>query len=225
MAVSLKHATESTAGPYTPEGELGPAEWNAEHALTIASQRVMGRTTASTGAVEELKGMWVEVSRATASSSASIDFTGIDSSADEWMVRIYNAIPGTDARYLLFRTSSNGGTSYDSGASDYTQLYGKFGTGGGESTESQVYLSWTYTIGNDTNETGMNSTLILTRPSATMYANFEYHSVIVTDDAGSLGGELGFARRTTAAVVNALSFFMDSGNISSGTFVLYKRLK
>ena len=54
MAISLKHATQSTGGPYTPTGELGPAAWNEEHAMTMATARVLGRVTASTGVVEEL---------------------------------------------------------------------------------------------------------------------------------------------------------------------------
>ena len=54
MAISLKHSTLSTAGPYTPTGELGPTEWNDEHAITMATARLLGRTSASTGAVEEL---------------------------------------------------------------------------------------------------------------------------------------------------------------------------
>lgn len=54
MAISLKHTTQSTGGPYTPTGELGPDEWNEEHTLTMATARLLGRTTASTGVAEEI---------------------------------------------------------------------------------------------------------------------------------------------------------------------------
>lgn len=54
MTISLKHATQSTGGPYTPTGELGPDEWNAEHVLTQETSRILGRVTASPGATEEL---------------------------------------------------------------------------------------------------------------------------------------------------------------------------
>ncbi len=54
MTISLKHATQSAGGPYTPTGELGPTAWNEEHALLMATARILGRVTAATGAVEEL---------------------------------------------------------------------------------------------------------------------------------------------------------------------------
>lgn len=54
MTISLKHTTQSTGGPYTPTGELGPTQWNEEHTLTQATSRILGRVTASTGPTEEL---------------------------------------------------------------------------------------------------------------------------------------------------------------------------
>jgi hypothetical protein len=54
MAIEVKHGTLSTAGPYTPTGELGPEEWNEAHDLSMATNRLLGRTTAGAGAVEEI---------------------------------------------------------------------------------------------------------------------------------------------------------------------------
>lgn len=54
MAVSLKHAFQS-AQPDGPDStKVQPSTWNAEHTLTCATARLLGRTTAGTGAVEEL---------------------------------------------------------------------------------------------------------------------------------------------------------------------------
>lgn len=54
MAVSLKHAFTS-AKPDGPDAtQVQPSNWNAEHTLTCATARVLGRTTAGDGAVEEL---------------------------------------------------------------------------------------------------------------------------------------------------------------------------
>jgi phosphohistidine swiveling domain-containing protein len=53
MAVSLKHTTEAV-GTDAGNGEIRKAQWNEEHALTLATARLLGRTTAGAGAVEEI---------------------------------------------------------------------------------------------------------------------------------------------------------------------------
>jgi hypothetical protein len=53
MAVSLTHAT-TAVGTDAENGEIRKAQWNEGHTLTMATARILGRTTASTGAVEEL---------------------------------------------------------------------------------------------------------------------------------------------------------------------------
>jgi hypothetical protein len=53
MAVSLKHTTEAV-GTDAGNGEIRKAQWNEEHALTLATARLLGRTTAGAGVVEEI---------------------------------------------------------------------------------------------------------------------------------------------------------------------------
>lgn len=53
MTVSLKHAHQ-TAIADDPSADVGADEWNAEHTLTMATARLLGRTTASDGPVEEI---------------------------------------------------------------------------------------------------------------------------------------------------------------------------
>lgn len=54
MTVSLTHAFESAVVDENNPGEVGPDEWNAEHTLTQATGKLLGRTTAGTGATEEI---------------------------------------------------------------------------------------------------------------------------------------------------------------------------
>lgn len=54
MAVSLKHAFQSAQADGPDSTKVQPSNWNAEHTLTCATARLLGRTTAGTGAVEEL---------------------------------------------------------------------------------------------------------------------------------------------------------------------------
>ena len=54
MAVSLKHAFTSAKADGADPTQVQPSNWNAEHTLTCATARILGRTTAGDGAVEEL---------------------------------------------------------------------------------------------------------------------------------------------------------------------------
>lgn len=54
MVVSLKHNFTSPIPDAGSPDEVGPDEWNAEHLLTLSTDRLLGRDTAGTGAAEEL---------------------------------------------------------------------------------------------------------------------------------------------------------------------------
>jgi len=232
MAITVKPKTLATGGPYTPTGELGPTEWNDGHEIEMASQRVLGRLSSSAGDAEELKGMWVEVSRATASNSTTIDFTGIDSTADEWMVEIYSAKGSTNA-FLTLRTSSNSGSSYDNGSSDYYQLeqyaqavYPTYGTATkdvvGSSSDTEIYIPYQLLTAN--NKPGLSAQVVFIRPSDTSIDTQIKYSCSNLN-ATTAGTVTGTAFRRSAGAVNAIRFLFFSGDIASGEFVLLKRLK
>ena len=54
MTVSLKHTFASAKADGTDASLIQPSNWNAEHQLTLATNKVLGRATAGTGAAEEL---------------------------------------------------------------------------------------------------------------------------------------------------------------------------
>jgi hypothetical protein len=54
MAVSLKHAFASGKADGVDATLVQPSNWNAEHTLQLATNRLLGRTSAGTGAVEEI---------------------------------------------------------------------------------------------------------------------------------------------------------------------------
>lgn len=53
MTVSLKHLVTAT-GTDAGNGQIGKAQWNDEHTLTLASQKLLGRASSGTGPVEEI---------------------------------------------------------------------------------------------------------------------------------------------------------------------------
>ena len=77
MAVLLKHTTQAT-GTDAGTGEIRKAQWNEGHTLTIGTGKILGRTTALDGAVEEITpGSGLTF----AAGAISVNFTGYLTSA------------------------------------------------------------------------------------------------------------------------------------------------
>lgn len=167
------------------------------------------------------------ISSATASSSATIDFTGLSSTYDTYLVVMSEVQPATDGVILYMRTSTDNGTSYDSGASDYA--WASLGTndGGtgdpeGSSGDSQISIAGDQAseeLGNAANET-VSGNVWIYKPSATEYCKlfFDMNYTDLVDDQCSVTGQ---ATRLSAGDVDAIRFLMSSGNISTGNFRLY----
>lgn len=75
MAVSLKHSFNNPKSDGPDSTVVRPSDWNAEHTLTLGSNRVLGRVSSGTGAVEELTGSQV---RSIADVAQAGAFTGIN---------------------------------------------------------------------------------------------------------------------------------------------------
>ena len=71
MAVSLKHAFVSAVSDGGDTSLVRPSNWNAEHDLTMAADRILGRVTSGTGAAEELTASQVKTLLAIASGDVS----------------------------------------------------------------------------------------------------------------------------------------------------------
>lgn len=70
MVISLKHAFVSAKAEGADATQVRTSNWNAEHAMTMATNRLLGRFTNLTGEVEEIApGMGMRIS-----SSGGLDF-------------------------------------------------------------------------------------------------------------------------------------------------------
>lgn len=172
--------------------------------------------------VAQTGGTWKRLATATASASAAVDFTGLSGSYAAYLVVFSHVAPATDAVAFWLRTSSNGGSSYDSGASDYRWAGGSAtGTpaqgGIGDNADAQIEL--TNNVGNAANET-VSGFVLLCNPSAARYGTVAYLLTGVTN-AGLVYTIHGGGQRASAADVDAIRFLMSSGNIAGGQFDLY----
>lgn len=173
-------------------------------------------------------GDWVLISSVTASSSASLEFTsGIDSTYKAYVFIICDLAVATDGDYLLFRTSSNGGSTYDSTLGNYTRnmYYDSVDTAAANAgSDSSGYIGLTppfsgRLIGSATNET-LHGTVTLYDPSASTYTHVTF-STVYLNQAASYSIVSGGGARASAAAVNAVQFVLGNGNIASGTIHMY----
>ena len=170
------------------------------------------------------------ISSATASSSASIEFTsGIDSTYKEYIFHFVNIHPGTDAVYFQMNFSTDGGSSYNvAKTTTFTTAYqqendteGNVVTQGDQDlAQSTAFKSITNQIGNDNDQSG-SGYLHLFNPSSTTYVkNFvsemsvdEYRSFLHVARCAGYGN--------TTSAINAVKFQMSSGNIDNGQILLF----
>lgn len=166
----------------------------------------------------------------TASASATLDFTEFNNS----VYRVYefeleNVKPATDAVQLLMRFSTNAGSSYDAGASDYQfSTIGRDASGGNTNGNATGATSIQLTasgaaalIGNAAAEMGVSGRLdLFNAGSASVYTRvvgkLDYDNSSGNEFLVIVGG-----RRTTAQDTDAVRFLFSSGNITSGTIRMF----
>lgn len=166
------------------------------------------------------------ISKVTLNNDSTVDFTQFDSSLYEsYLFTFSNVIPATDNVTLLARTSTNGGSSYDSGVSDYSNI--DFRADGSSQIDesgtvtSTIYLLGRLTpIGSDTNEHGVSGKVEIFGPHLSrrtlLKSDFTYFNI-----AGNVNGGGVYASRQAASDVNAIRFYFSSGNFESGTITMY----
>lgn len=171
---------------------------------------------------------WDLITTSVASSSATIDFTGLSSTYKNYCVVFYDVIPATNSTTFRVRVGTGGTPTYDTGNNygwSYAYRQGSTTVGGsiggnGAFTDNAVSLG-NNTLSNNANRP-ISGRLWLYNPSqSTTYHYMDSVFNYQNDSAALITGvdEMGVYKSTTA--ITALRFFMASGNISSGTFQLY----
>ena len=176
-------------------------------------------------------GMGTLLGTASASSSTSVDIgpsqdlnATIDDTYEEYELHIIDYIPATDNTDVYLRTSSNSGSSYDAGATDYKYAgLGYRDAGSNDNFASagaaQIQLQELGT-GNTAGES-FNCVIKFFNPAGTSNTkNFMWASVAEQSPGGCSTWRGGGLRDSTSAV-NALRILSSSGNITSGLFKLY----
>ena len=175
-------------------------------------------------------GAWNFLSTATASASATIDFTSsiITSTYDQYMVTLTNIKPDTDATNFLFRVSVSSTfitSGYPEAGMYFNNAAGTPAMNAGYANSSSPAIGLNSFVdsnhlGTATDEQYNGSLFIYNPTNASHYTCVTGYCVYETDGGLFTTGQMGGHYPATSAV-DGIRFYMTSGNIASGVFRVY----
>lgn len=128
MTISVKHAFQSAKADGADASLVRPSNWNAEHNITLAASRLLGRATASAGAAEEISlgtGLSFAGTVLNFSTTAQLGYTPVNKAGDVMTgnLGISNSAPliemvDTTASAYSGQISINSNNMYFQGAPD-----------------------------------------------------------------------------------------------------------
>lgn len=171
----------------------------------------------------------------TVSSAATLDLVLTSYTGFRGLKFVLQLIPATDGVALYSRFSTNGGSSYDAGASDYDYagLWMGDATGGGTTSggiqsgaAAQIQLSSPqagYLIGNGSAEGIHIEVTLMGQTNAALWSRLSYLGYHISNNATPLGcSQFGGGARETAQDTDAIRFlFSSASNIASGNYAVY----
>lgn len=167
---------------------------------------------------------WSLIQTQTASASATLDFAGLTGFAS-YAIVLRNVYPVTDNTVPYMRVSSDNGSSFKSGGSDYKHTTYRASSAAasfaGSTADSEVEVTGTG-ISNDATYEGLSGAIMTSDLSRAKYARFWWH---VSQHEGGTGNHnvvVGSGIHIgTAVAINAVRFLFSSGNIAGGTISTY----
>lgn len=154
----------------------------------------------------------VPISAATASGAANVDIS-LTGGYEEYILLIRKLTPATDGTVINIRTSTDGGSTFDSGAGNYSYCLGYYTTSAqGLRSNGDTRMALTYDHGSATGEE-FSGELHISRPGDADYCQIYGKGGFATATNGE-SYHVFNGRRLTAADVDTIRFYADSGNIS-----------
>lgn len=154
--------------------------------------------------------------RQTAAVSTELDFVLQNSDYENYKFVFENIVATTDGTTFEMETSTDGGSTFDTGASDYKwRHYG----GSAASSTGDTSIQLVPAFGNDTGE-NVSGEITLTVPATIGRTNI-HGQMTYSTTAGVLGGVQVHGKRDSAFDVDAVRFKMATGAITSGSIAMY----
>lgn len=137
---------------------------------------------------------------------------------------IANLIPSTDAVQLFLRTSTDGGSSYASSAGNYRHaalraVEAGTVTGGGSSSDTEIELMVSSAVSNT--QYGLSGNIYIYDTTNTAVRPRVMFDMAHNQSTEGWTRDIGVGSREAAQDTDAIRLLFASGNIASGTYVLY----
>ena len=199
-------------------------------AIRTAVNRALTAITALPTAAALVNGNLTLLTTATASSSATLDFTSsINSTYDSYLFKFIDIHPATDDTDLTFQADTGTNTNYNQTITStaFQAFHGEDGNSGAvaykanrDQAQGTAFQPLCQDIGNG-NDESMSGHLHLFNPSS---STFVKHFIglgtnVYSGDASIQIYSAGYINTTTA--LTRVQFKMDSGNIDAGVIKMY----
>jgi len=170
------------------------------------------------------------ISKATASASASIEFTsGIDSTYKEYIFYMVNIHASGDGDNFQFNLSTDGGSTY---AVTKTTTFFRAGHDEANTTTELTYVAGrdrAQSIGDQVlhqnlgtgNDESMSGYLRIFNPASTTFVKHFLSEVSANNTNNKLEQNFIAGYANTTSAIDAIKFQMSSGNIDSGEIILF----
>lgn len=156
------------------------------------------------------------------SAAASMSFTEFDNAIFEWYeFELTRFKPGTDNNSLRMRLSTDGGATYDSGASDYSySIIGlKAGSGLNSAAAAATAIVLADNIGNATTDDGVCGTIKLYNAPTNARKTMVTAMLAGATSTDSIGAFFSTGQRLAAQNTDAVRFLFGTGDIGANSRV------
>lgn len=156
----------------------------------------------------------------TVSAVATVD-VALPSGYTEYELRVQSLVPVTDGVTLNLLTSTDGGSTYDAGVSDYEWDYSAdYGAGVSDNADSKIPLVPGNIGSTGVTESGASLVIRIVRPGDAVPCSIVWDGSYIESAAGRMKRIIGNGRRLASADVTNVRLVFSSGNAESGFYQL-----
>lgn len=161
---------------------------------------------------------WELLSTVTLSSNAAVDITGL-TGRRRYLLVFDDVVCSSNGYELRMRTSTDGGSTFDSGATDYNWGWSSVGVYL-ETRGTNDYAKLSYTTRNTVGD-GLTGEMIISLSNGTQKTVYQAHFVENDYNSSEVRGLDCIGRRNSTTTVNGLRFYFNIGNLASGVIKIY----